>query len=287
MKILVIGGTRFFGKRLVHLLLDDGHEVTVLSRGHALDDFGNKVQRLTADRTDAKDLSKAVEGLQYDIVVDQVCMTASDARSAVEIFKNKTAFYIMTSTLSVYGAGGSQPETAFDATKYVPRTPKGPAESYAEGKRAAENVFATSSAFPCAFARFPVVVGDDDYTERLLGQVRKIKNDEPIYYPNIDADFCFITSEDAARALNWLVKTRKTGPYNFSSETFKLKDLISLIEQKTHHKAKLLGDPSEKDWSPFGVRDNWSLNTEKARSEGFTCKPNKDWLPDLIERLNG
>ena len=35
MKVLVLGGTRFVGKRLVHLLADQGHDVTVGSRGRA------------------------------------------------------------------------------------------------------------------------------------------------------------------------------------------------------------------------------------------------------------
>lgn len=33
MKILVLGGTRFFGVHLVNALLEDGHEVTIATRG--------------------------------------------------------------------------------------------------------------------------------------------------------------------------------------------------------------------------------------------------------------
>lgn len=40
MKILVIGGTRYFGKRLVHKLVEDGHNLWVMSRGQVGDDFG-------------------------------------------------------------------------------------------------------------------------------------------------------------------------------------------------------------------------------------------------------
>ena len=34
MKILVIGGTRFFGKDIVNLAPEAGHDVTVFSRGN-------------------------------------------------------------------------------------------------------------------------------------------------------------------------------------------------------------------------------------------------------------
>ena len=32
-KILVLGGTRFFGRKLVERLLKEGHDVTIMTRG--------------------------------------------------------------------------------------------------------------------------------------------------------------------------------------------------------------------------------------------------------------
>ncbi|MDF2682752.1 MAG: hypothetical protein K0R47_3942 [Brevibacillus sp.] len=46
MKILVFGGTAFFGHRLVRLLLGDGHDVTIATRGQIPDDFGDAVTRM-------------------------------------------------------------------------------------------------------------------------------------------------------------------------------------------------------------------------------------------------
>ncbi|CAN7742153.1 NAD-dependent epimerase/dehydratase family protein [Paenibacillus sp. LjRoot56] len=46
MKILVLGGTAFFGRRLVRLLLGDGHDVTIATRGQTPDDFGDAVTRI-------------------------------------------------------------------------------------------------------------------------------------------------------------------------------------------------------------------------------------------------
>ena len=47
--ILVLGGTRFFGRKLVDLLVEDGHKVTILTRGQSGNPFGDKVEHLTAD----------------------------------------------------------------------------------------------------------------------------------------------------------------------------------------------------------------------------------------------
>lgn len=48
--ILILGGTRFFGKRLVELLLEEGHKVTIATRGNTPDSFGEQVDRLQIDR---------------------------------------------------------------------------------------------------------------------------------------------------------------------------------------------------------------------------------------------
>ncbi len=44
MKILVFGGTRFFGKKLVERLVSEGHDVTIGTRGKTEDNFGDTVK---------------------------------------------------------------------------------------------------------------------------------------------------------------------------------------------------------------------------------------------------
>jgi 2'-hydroxyisoflavone reductase len=69
MKILVIGGTLFIGRRLVQTLLKQGHELTVLHRkaGH---DLGRKVGNLQADRNDLDQMHGVLRGQSYDAVYD-------------------------------------------------------------------------------------------------------------------------------------------------------------------------------------------------------------------------
>ena len=52
MKILVVGGTRFFGIPMINALLDKGHDVTVATRGNAKAPFDDKVAHVIMDRTD-------------------------------------------------------------------------------------------------------------------------------------------------------------------------------------------------------------------------------------------
>lgn len=90
MKTLDIGGNRFFGKRLVRLLLEKGHEVTVLNRGYS--PFSQEVRHLLADRTEKAALEKAVSGLTFDAIVDQVCFTPKEAAEAIQAFRDKTKY---------------------------------------------------------------------------------------------------------------------------------------------------------------------------------------------------
>ena len=43
MNVLVLGGTRFFGIHMVNVLLENGHDVTIATRGNASDPFGKKL----------------------------------------------------------------------------------------------------------------------------------------------------------------------------------------------------------------------------------------------------
>lgn len=54
MKILVIGGTRFFGIHTVNALLEHGHDVTIATRRNTSDSYGDKVERICVERTDAQ-----------------------------------------------------------------------------------------------------------------------------------------------------------------------------------------------------------------------------------------
>src|SRR5258708_37103522 len=71
MNVLVIGGTLFIGRNLVHSLVKAGHEVSVLHR-HGNHDFGKKVANLNADRNDSAAMKSVLHGTKFEIVFDNV-----------------------------------------------------------------------------------------------------------------------------------------------------------------------------------------------------------------------
>ncbi|MDD3224541.1 MAG: NAD-dependent epimerase/dehydratase family protein [Clostridium sp.] len=56
MKVLVLGGTRFFGVHMVENLIKKGHQVTIATRGNKKDNFGAKVKRIIVDHTDFENM---------------------------------------------------------------------------------------------------------------------------------------------------------------------------------------------------------------------------------------
>lgn len=288
-KILILGGTRFFGKRLVERLLQDSiNEVTILTRGVTNDSFGDSVHRIHADRFQADALAQAVGDTQWDVVYDNICYSSDEADQARQIFEGKTKRYILTSSLSVYDfSEEALTEDVFDPETYPIHYGGRTDFTYQEGKRQAEAVLIQQATFPVAAVRFPIVLGTDDYTRRLHFHIEHVRNGDPIGIPNLEAKICFIRSDEAADFLYWLGYSTVTGPINACSNgTVRIQDILSMIEKETGKQPNLHNQTPEKHMSPFGIEQSWYMDTTKAQSNGYNFLSLTDWLPELISTLN-
>lgn len=286
-KVLVLGGTRFFGKKLVQQLVHEQLDVTILTRGHAENPFGNSVRWLQSDRTDPVALHNALGGLAFDTVYDNICFTAQEAAAAAELFAGRAKRYIVTSSLAVYPLGGPPKwEDNFNPMVYPIPEPFPDKCDYAEGKRLVEAVLFRDAPFPVAAVRFPIVLGLDDYTRRLHFHVERIMSGQVIGIPNLDARMSFITSDEAASFLAWLGRSSLEGPINACSKgEMSLERIISLIEHASGSKAIIRTEAEPEGMSPFGVPESWCMDTTKANEAGFSFSDVDDWMPRLIEDI--
>lgn len=289
-KVLVLGGTRYFGKRLVNLLLEEGlHEVTVATRGRTEADFEGLVNRMVVDRSDKESLVKAAAAGPWDVVYDNICYSPKEALDAVRAFDGKVGKYVLTSTLSVYDFGKSPlTEEDFDPYTYVWKTADRDDLDYGEGKRQAEAAFFREAGFPVAAMRIPIVLGPDDYTRRLHFHVERVMNGTPIGLPDATASISFISSAETAAFLHWLGSTDVTGPINAGSDgALTLNELFALIERATGKRAVIVpeGEAGQENASPFGVPSSWVMDISKAKAAGYRFEKTMDWMPDLILRI--
>ena len=100
MRVLILGGTKFLGRAVVDEALADGHEVTLFNRGETNPELFPDVEKLRGDR--GGDLS-ALEGTDWDVVIDPSGYLPRVVRQSVELLADRVGHYVFVSSISVYG----------------------------------------------------------------------------------------------------------------------------------------------------------------------------------------
>jgi nucleoside-diphosphate-sugar epimerase len=285
---LILGGTQFVGKRLVQLLIDEGVEVTVATRGLKADAFGDQVSRLIINREDAESLEKAFKDKTWDVVFDQTCYSSQEALDTLNELKGKVQKYIFTSSQAVYDFGTNHVEESFNPFVYKPvlksRRDYIGYVGYQEAKRAAEAILFQNADFPVVAVRFPIIIGKDDYTNRLQFHVENVKEGKPMFIEHPDFRYSFIDSGEAASFLLSMTKSDYQGPVNpGSAEDISLIELVELIENLIGTEAILSDDG---DPSPYNLPGAWSVNTSLVKSMGYRFVSLDSLLKSLIRHYS-
>ncbi len=285
-KVLVIGGTQFFGKKAVELLVKKGHQVTIATRGNKPHPFGDEVDHIILDARDGSHEGwNEVVSQQWDAVFDNVCYTKEDAELLVEKLTDVTNHVYYTSSLATYsGDKEGYTESDFDPFTYEIDPEK--EVTYGEGKRQAEGVLFTQAPFHVTAFRFPIVLDTDDYTKRLHYYIEKGLKEETIYLENVDYKINFVKGSTAAESIVWAIENEKSGIYNISSkDAITLGTLMLWIEEgleKAVH-VEETGEPVPD--SPFSIPHHWYLLSDKIEEEGFPLQASAEWMKPLIDEL--
>lgn len=285
MKILVLGGNRFVGLRLVQALQrQKSHEIHILNRSGQVPVDGE----LILHKGDRRNLKHSYLQEPWDVVFDFCCYTQDEAAHTLEYFRGLVKRYIFISSQAVYAAGAATPESAFDplAVDLSHRVPQlsESNDSYRDGKQRAEAEFFQNAKFPVAAIRFPIICGPDDYTKRLSFHVERVLNGRPIFFPNLKARMSLIQSQDAADFLIWAMTQNFTGPLNVAAQApIALESFMAQIEAACQRRALYATRADENNVSPYGLADDWFMDVSKCESLGFQSKPISEWLPGLIE----
>ncbi|MBB5854960.1 NAD-dependent epimerase/dehydratase family protein [Amycolatopsis umgeniensis] len=281
-KVLVLGGSRHFGRGVVERLRDAGLDVTVLNRGSSPAPPG--VAHLIADRDDEAGLKSALGSRSFDVVLDQVCYTPVQALIARRVLRADR--YVMTSTIEVY----DQVQTFTPMTEsLVPRSPVDVElpwhdeefleAHYGEGKRQAEAVFAGGDA-SFASVRVAHVLGGDDFTGRLRHYVERLDAGDAVEIHAEPRPATFIHASEIADFLTWAARADFTGPVNAGSHgELSALDLAAAITAEPRFRIV------ERDASPFSFDRYAVLDTSRATDLGFSFSTTTDWLGEAIENL--
>eukprot|EP00877_Chromochloris_zofingiensis_P001834 jgi/Chrzof1/11651/Cz06g03210.t1 len=127
-KILMMGGTRFIGLYLARMLVEQGHEVTLYTRGkkaitsQIADDtdagyqqFASKIKHIAGDRQDFDDVKSKLKGSGFQVVYDINGREAEEAAPLVEALGSDLEQYIYCSSAGVYLKSDQMPHREEDA----------------------------------------------------------------------------------------------------------------------------------------------------------------------------
>lgn len=281
MKILVIGGTRFFGIHMVKELLEKGHDVTIATRGISSDEYGDKVKRIILERTNKESVKEALSGTHYDVVIDKIAYCSNDIKYVMEAVDCDK--YMHTSSTSVYEPKHMNTmESDFDGTSKELIWCDRFAFPYEQIKRQAEYaLWQKYSSHNWIAVRYPFAIGKDDYTKRLLFYIEHVMKSIPMNIDNLDCQMGFIRSDEAGKFMAFLVDKDVKGAINGSAEgTISIREIIDYVEKKTGSKA-IIDKGGEN--APYNGESEYSINTEKAQALGFQFSVLHDWIYELLD----
>lgn len=183
MRILLIGGTLFIGKRLVRRLLNEGHEITLLHR-RAEHPFGPEVRSAVADRNDARSVRDALQNQRFDAVYDLAYdwergTTWEQVEATVKAIPGDISRYVFISSVAAYGSD-------LDHLEDDPLAPDTHPDSYVRNKSMSERALFRmhrESGFPVVTMRPPFVYGPDNPFYREAFFWDRIRRDRPVIVP--------------------------------------------------------------------------------------------------------
>ena len=179
MRILVMGGTRFMGVKLVERLLERGHEITVANRGSRRPGWSGRVAAIVGDRCDPAFLRR-LAGHQFDGIVDFSAYTRAQTSTLLDVH-GTVGRLVHISSGSVYAPQPTLP--------WAENTPYGPWAlwgQYAVAKLACELELRkrrSDVSTATSVLRFPFVLGPRNYAPREEFVLNRLLDEAVILVP--------------------------------------------------------------------------------------------------------
>ena len=222
MRILLLGGSGLLSGAALAAFLDEGHDVTALTRGGRPLPARPRLTVLTADRRDAGALADVLRGQRFDLTAVFLAYDAADVKRLFEIPAFEPGRLAMISSGQVYLVGTSPRPPFREADADSPLSPEPAAGTrdhgewtYGVGKRAAEAALrelALTRGVSALALRLPVIQGEADghASRRLWAWLERMRDGGPVLLPEGgEQRVRFLYAADAARALVTLAGTER------------------------------------------------------------------------------
>jgi nucleoside-diphosphate-sugar epimerase len=289
MRILVLGGTRFIGPRLVGRLAVLGHEVTVFHRGQTQANLPAAVRHIRGDRQRLADHTGEFDRFSPDVVVDLIAFTEQDAQSLIAAFAGRTGRLVVLSSGDVYRAYGVftrlEPEplepvplaesAPLRQTLYVHRAetsgPDDPMHDYE--KILVERVVRSEPGLPATVLRLPMVYGPGDNQHRLAPYLRQMAAGRRVIA--LDEGLAgwrclrgYVEDVAAAIALAATDPRAAGQVYNVAEVTaWSEAEWVARIAGAVGWDGQIVTTPAGRQPGPFNIRQDLVMDSTRIRAE--------------------
>ncbi len=304
-RVLIIGGTRNMGFYLSQRLAQAGSDLTLLNRGITKDELPLSIHRLHADRSDHKQMRRALLAKSFDVVIDFVMYRGDEARTVLELFRDNVEHYIFLSTGQVYlvREGLQRPFREEDYNGRTMPAPKKNSYAYEEwrygiDKRDVEDQLIAAweqHRFPATILRLPMVNSARDPYNRLFNYYLRLRDGGVILVPETpNYALNHVYALDVVDIIEQLIETGqgRGRAYNIAqdervSHAEFLAILAEIMGTKAHsHLAKrseLVAGGFMPDCSPFSERWMSDLDNSRSKAElGVRYTPLRDYLREIV-----
>ena len=295
MRILVLGGTRFAGRAIVDAALGRGDTVTLFNRGKTDPGLYPGLETVIGDRT--VDLS-ALDGREFDAVIDVACYDPDVARRSAEAFRDRAGRYVFVSSVSVYASQATTEDQLEDSplAELKPDVPAFP-DNYGANKALCEGIVREAYGDRALIGRPGLITGPHDPTDRFPYWPRRIAAGGRVLAPGDPVDLTqVIDVRDLAAFLLDACHRDRGGVYNLTGAPRPFGILLDLCRTATYSDAELTWIPSqaliEAGVDPGGGIPLWvaeegyeafnEVDSSRAVGAGLNCRPITETIRDTL-----
>jgi nucleoside-diphosphate-sugar epimerase len=207
MQLLVLGGTKFLGRHVVDAALARGDEVTIFTRGQTNPELYPEVEHLTGDRDGNLG---ALQGLEWDAVVDTSGYVPRIVRQAAELLRDSVGRYVFVSTVSVYADFSRPVDESTPTAELADPATEDVQDHYGALKAACERVLDDVYGDRVTHVRAGLIVGPHDPTDRFTYWPRRLAEGGDVLAPGDPAEpVQFVDARDLAA---WMLELAGRGP---------------------------------------------------------------------------
>jgi 2'-hydroxyisoflavone reductase len=283
MKILILGGTQFFGRAIVSAALDRGHAVTLFHRGKTGADLFPNAEHVLGDRDGGLG---NLGDRTFDAVIDVCGYVPRIVEQSVIFLKSRATHYQFISTISVY----DPPEHAAEPlTETCPLSPTAGLdteeitwETYGPLKVLCEQAVQQTWGDNHFILRPGFIIGPHDSTDRFTYWVNRIATQSRVVCgERVDQPIQVIDARDLAAFSVHATEQSLTGATHATGPALTFQDMLGSIKAALNRQTQFVSIPAEElregENLPLVIgpgRDSiLRISCAKAESEGLQRRP--------------